>query len=303
MLNARELDGRIRKLRKSLKGFPKDPTLEQVHDLRTRARRVEAILQALGMNVHRSARRVLAELKAVRKRSGKVRDMDVFTSHIVGLGPKDDPECVVRLVHHLGVERHRHAGKLHATVQSTAPDLRQRLKRARRRMDAILARFNKAKVDLDDKGGDQAQSDDAPLHAMADAMRLYRELAAVPRLGPNNLHAFRIEVKRLRYVLEMAEAHDQEQQPFLEELKKVQDAIGEWHDWLELTGIARHILQQHRGCKLVKKIDDICRKKYGEALRVAEQLRDRYLQANSAGKSSRRKRDEPAIPGPVLVAS
>ena len=96
-LDARELDSRIQKLRKSVRKFGKDPTVEEVHDLRTRTRRVESILQSLDMTSSKNERKLLAGLKNVRQRAGDVRDMDVLTGDVVGLGLQDDPECAVRL--------------------------------------------------------------------------------------------------------------------------------------------------------------------------------------------------------------
>lgn len=296
-LDARELDRRVQKLRKSLKGFPKDPTPDEVHDLRTRTRRGESILEALDLASAANERKVLAGLQAIRSRSGKVRDMDVLTADVVGLGLEDDPQCVVRLTHHLGVERHRHAGKLHTEVHQQASELRQRLKRTRRKLDGAVERFSKPELDLDSKG-DEAN---APLHAMSEALRLSKELAEIRHLGRDNLHPYRIEVKRLRYILEMAEADDHRQGAFIEELKQVQDKIGEWHDWLELSGIARRILKQHRNCKLVKKVEATTRRKFDVALRETEKMRQQYLRSSrvKAGRGQKRALKM----GPVLVAT
>ncbi len=294
-LDARELDQRLRKLRKSLNGFSKSPTADEVHDLRTRTRRVESILQSLEMDSAANERKLLGELKPIRSRAGKVRDMDVLTSYVVGLGLKDDPDCVVRLVHHLGMERHRHGGKLYSTVRKSAPELDRRLKRTRRRMDSVVDRFVKAKFDLESKGDRQHEK---PLHAMSVALRLSKELAAVPRLGPNNLHAYRLEVKRLRYVLEMPDTEGGRSKAFIEALRLVQDSIGEWHDWIELSNIAHEVLQQHRGCEIVRKIEQIAHRKYSAALRITEKMRHRYLLP--PGNKPRQRRQ---ISGPVLVAT
>jgi CHAD domain-containing protein len=294
-LDARELDRRVQKLRKSLKGFPKDPTVDEVHDLRTRTRRVESILQSLGMASSGNERKILAGLKKIRKGAGDVRDMDVLTSDVVGLGLGDDPECVVRLTHHLGVERHRGAAKLHSAVQQNGQELRRRLKQSRRKLDNAVDAFARKKFDLDDKSDD---NDHAPLHAMSQALRLSLELAGIKHLGRDNLHQYRIQVKRLRYILEMAASDDRQQQAFIDELTQVQDMIGEWHDWLQLGGIARKVLKQHDGCKLLKKVAAITRKKFEEALRETERMRQRYLEPQAkAGKQKR------GMPGPVLVAT
>src|SRR5579864_493447 len=127
-LNSRELSRRLQKLRKSLKNFPKDPTVDEVHDLRTRARRVEYILEALELDQARNEKTVLDHLKSIRTRAGEVRDRDVFTSYVVGLGTEEE-SCIIRLLHHLGVQRHRHAFKLHSLLQRDAKELRRRLRR------------------------------------------------------------------------------------------------------------------------------------------------------------------------------
>jgi CHAD domain-containing protein len=302
-LDFQELDGRVKKLRKGLKGFPKNPAISEVHDLRTRTRRVESILHALAMDSSAKENKLLKGLKAVRSRAGKVRDMDVFTSYIVGLGLKDDPDCVVRLVHHLGRERYRSALKLHSTVQKNAPGLRQNLKRQRGKLEKALERFAHAGFELDSPtGADQA---DAPLHAVTVALRLSEELARVKRLGRDNLHPYRIELKRLRYLLEMVEADERSRNELIDALKRAQNAIGEWHDWLELAGIAQKILRDHKSCRLVKKIGETAERKFGEALRVTEQMRRRYLlRSPSRSKKPARGRAEPvAISEPVLVAA
>lgn len=303
-LNARELDSRVQKLRKSLKSFPQDPTVGDVHDLRTRTRRVESILVALSMTSG-NEQKVLADLKQVRKRAGKVRDMDVLTQDVIGLGLKDDPECVVRLTHHLGIQRHRHAGKLKLEAQRRSDELRWRLKRTRRKLSTAVERFEAINFDLDRKTGDEAA--EPPLHAISEALRLSSELSAIPHLRRDNLHPYRIEVKHLRYILEMASGEDKRQKTFIGELKRVQDLIGEWHDWVELSAIAREVLKKHDSCRLVKKIQDTGERKFGEALRATEEMRRRYLNSpqtgKPSGKSARRHMPKRAsLPGPVLVS-
>lgn len=300
-LDSHELDQRLRKLSKSLKSLPSDPTADEVHDLRTRTRRVESILQALEMDSARNEKKLLAGLRSVRSRCGKVRDMDVLTGYVVGLGVNDDPNCVLRLVHSLGVERHHQARKLHSLVENNASELRRRLKQSRRKVDSAVDRFAKAKFDLEKSSGDV---EEAPLHAMSVALRLAKELSAVSRLGSKNLHTYRLEVKRLRYVLEMTDHDSGEEKPFLQELKRAQDAIGEWHDWLALAGMAHDVLRHDQGCKTLPKIEETVQKKYHEALRVTEQMRQRYLppSAGKAQQKSKRSKRSPVL-GPVLIAT
>jgi CHAD domain-containing protein len=299
-LDVREIRRRVDKLRKSLKAVSKNPTVDEVHDLRTRTRRVESILQGLRPDRSKHEKRLERELKSIRRAAGKVRDMDVLTSYVVGLGLKDDPNCLVRLVHHLGGERQRQATKLQFVVRKNRSRARLWLKKERRKLVSSIQSFEDTKFSLDSKDN----ADEAPLHAMSVALRLAKELAGVGKLDRDNLHQYRIEVKRLRYVLEMADNDQGPQTEFLEALQDVQDAIGEWHDWVALSDIAAKVLKHDANCKLLKKIHDTSERKFAEALQLTEQMRRRFLQpSESKPMKSRSKRKGARISGPVLVAA
>ena len=67
-LDAEELSQRLKKLSNSLQGFPKNPTVDEVHALRTRARRLESVLEALEMDSAGNEKKLLADLKSIRSR-------------------------------------------------------------------------------------------------------------------------------------------------------------------------------------------------------------------------------------------
>lgn len=76
-----------RKLRKLLKNMPKQPAPEQVHDLRTNTRRFEAILAAVSPEAMQKEKNLLKDLAAIRKKAGKVRDIDVLTDYAAAWRP------------------------------------------------------------------------------------------------------------------------------------------------------------------------------------------------------------------------
>jgi CHAD domain-containing protein len=115
-LDPAKLQEPLRKLRKLLKNFPKQTSPEQVHSLRTRSRRIEAMVQALKLTSRRNERRLLQELAPVRKKAGKVRDMDVLTGFSATLHP-DEEQCLIELIEYLGAERYRQCRKLRCAVQ------------------------------------------------------------------------------------------------------------------------------------------------------------------------------------------
>jgi CHAD domain-containing protein len=72
-------------------------------------------------------------------------------------------------------------------------------------------------------------------------------------LKPNRLHEARIQLKKIRYLAELADNSD-ERKAFLEQLKSVQDAVGEWHDWEELTKPAEKRFADRVNCALLREV-------------------------------------------------
>src|SRR5207302_2854261 len=111
-LATNRIQGQPRRLRKSLKKVRKNPSVPQVHELRTRARRLEATLHALSLDSRKNERLLLKAIKPVRKEAGKVRDRDVLIEFASGIRIKGETECSVLLLEKLGGQREKHACKL-----------------------------------------------------------------------------------------------------------------------------------------------------------------------------------------------
>src|SRR5204863_3440123 len=102
------------------------------------------------------------------------------------------------------------------------------------------------------RGKDAGAADSAVANAAATAIRLSAQLAAPPRLNKTNLHPYRLKVKELQNILLMAEAPSRPR--FVEDLGDVKDAIGEWHDYAELVGIASKLLDHRGNCALLAEL-------------------------------------------------
>jgi hypothetical protein len=72
-------------------------------------------------------------------------------------------------------------------------------------------------------------------------------------------------------------ADNADQQEFITRLGEVKDAIGEWHDWQELTEIAEDILDHGPRCQLLRELQRISEVKYQRALALADAMRKKYL--------------------------
>ena len=270
----------VRKLRRSLKILPKDPPVEDVHHLRTRARRLEAVVSALMLGHKKTTRHLLKTIKPVRKAAGEVRDMDVLVGNALTLPSHhrgDSDNSLARLLEHLGSMRMECARGLLDTVAAQRKDARRALKRFSRQLGKRSNGKNPGamiEVTRNWPNGDAA-------------LNLIAELNRWPELNAENLHAFRIKVKELRYILQLDEDADPK---FLNVLGTVKDRIGDWHDWQQLAEIAQKVLDPQDDRAALKKIEAIGKKKFNQALAAADAMRTRYLSAyiqTGNGRSSR----------------
>lgn len=276
-LDSDRINKPIIKLRKLLKKMSDEPSPKQVHDLRTNSRRLEAMLQAT--NSDQNSSKVLKQVSKLRKRAGKVRDMDVLTAFAAELPQSDDEDsCLIRLLEHLGGIRRKQATRLGKAAQESASHLRKRLKRTSKKLQNRVSRPNSA---------------EASSHVTSAALRALSELQRPTVLNKSNLHPYRLQVKELQNLLRLAE--DNADTKFVESLGEVKDAIGEWHDWLELGAIAQKVLD-HPQCGLMREIKKRTEERFDRALKLALQMRRTYLRGSGAKRGPKRSVPHPSEP-------
>jgi CHAD domain-containing protein len=185
----------------------KQPRSADVHRFRTNSRRVEALVTEFAPESGNKGK-LLKLLSKLRKRAGKLRDLDVQVAFLENLKIPDRQNHRIQLLELLTSERARRSRKLPRNFDAdTIRKLRKRLRRARAVME---------------------------LNGVDPLKRAFERLpkAGSVQLNEKVLHAFRIAAKSARYLAELADSSDADS--FVAELKKAQDAIGEWHDVLKL---------------------------------------------------------------------
>jgi CHAD domain-containing protein len=257
----------LRKLRKQLKALSSDPRPADVHSLRTQARRLEATVAAVVPGRNKTSRRLLKLITPVRKAAGKVRDMDVLIGDALMLADSHGSESMVRLVEHLARMRVKHARKLHDIVEQQRPEARKQLKQSSKMLKKAV------KKDWGDRSGEAAPQ------------TLISELGHWPDLNAGNLHMFRIRIKELRYMLELSDEADQ---TLIASLGTVKDAIGEWHDWVELLRIAQKVLDAEADGGNLKRLEDIVNERLESAVATANQLRERYFNPATGARGNKK---------------
>lgn len=271
-LEPKKVGKAARRLRKFLRKESGQLTPEQVHRLRTTIRRLEAAADAVLPKQRHRDRALLRDLSKIRKRAGKIRDMDVLTENAISVAvPKNQQEHLIVLIQHLGAERHKQAKRLHSLVQDEVRDISKGVRRLSSRLRGRMASLR----ELDDSSGTE--------EAIARAVELLGELKRPPRLNARNLHPYRLTVKKLRDVVQLA--HGSVPPGLAQTLGEVKDAIGDWHDWEELLSIGNEVLDEE-AAPLINKIKQIATRKYHHALSSALRMRHKYLPAGSGRLSS-----------------
>jgi CHAD domain-containing protein len=249
----------FRKLARVFTRVRKAASPDSVHKMRTGIRRVETLLEALEAD-GRNERRLLKRLQRLRRRGGRVRDLDVQAEALRNLKIETEGACKNQVVDHLRQQRGKQAKKLVSMLDGDLPELRKRLRRAAARLAKPEAASQKRAPGLD---------------PLARALRQFAAIADWP-LNDQNLHEFRLRCKRIRYTAEMA-GDKPEAVYAVQQLKNIQDAIGAWHDWTELTATAVRVLEDAATCPLVVAMRNVTRAKLSHALRVVNQSRSNLL--------------------------
>lgn len=240
-----------------LKRVLRSDSPRNVHQLRTRSRRLEAAIRALKLDEQPHAHRLLKTVARLRKKAGRVRDLDVLVGLAAKLALPGQDELLVQFIEHIGAKRRKAAGKLHTSVNHRIKSARRQLKQCRSLFKSEGAAFARQQA-----------------NASSAASSLSAELASWPRLGLSNLHAYRIKVKELRYTLELIQGADTELTSALSELT---DVIGDWHDWTELQAMASKFFAGKQRVDLLHTIRATVSAKLRSALSLAEAMQRRYF--------------------------
>ena len=234
----------FRKLDRDLVRLSSQQTPKNVHSFRTGARRIETLLRELTPQRTRNDKKLLALLGRVRKRAGRVRDIDVQLAALRSLKVPQQPRRKTQLMQGLIELRAEHEKKLRkALTKDTVREIGKRLQRASRNLDLKTSR---------------------------DPLSVARKMLA-PMAHPDGplteelLHQYRILGKRARYAAEFA-AKSPEADRLIAGLKRAQDAVGNWHDWFTLMQTAAQRLGDVRESSLVAVLHNLTGAKFRSAV-------------------------------------
>jgi CHAD domain-containing protein len=208
-----------------------DADADAVHRARTGSRRLQAMLEAMlrenaTFALDHPARPWLRQLKQIRRAAGPVRDLDVHRKLLENLLGKAATGSDANPLHKSAETKQAEmldewlTGERKHLARAMQKQIRKRQHGMAERQTAVLNAI--ASVSLESVGTGRS----------ADAVALedfVRAADAMPLLDAENLHDFRKMTKKARYVAESA-AGKGPYSSVAKALKRIQDAIGDWHD-------------------------------------------------------------------------
>jgi CHAD domain-containing protein len=212
---------------------------ENVHRFRTNSRRVEALVSELAPE-SKNKRKLLKLLSQLRKKAGRVRDLDVQIAFLKELRVSDRQNHRAQLLQALVEEQAQRSKKLAKHCD------REKIRELRERLERVEPQLALEGID--------------PLRL---AMNRLPKPGPMP-LSQKVLHAYRIAAKQARYLAELAQGSPRAEL-FIAELKRAQDEIGQWHDLLKLTERAQALFGGVHDSPLVSLLENLTRARFKRA--------------------------------------
>ncbi len=266
MIDQERTQGLFRRLDILLSRTGAAPTPERVHQVRTTARRLEAILEIVYPEPTSRVARTLRGLKRLRRRAGAVRDLDVQAAALRTLKIGRETERKARLLSTLADARAAKEAQFQKAIHH------KKVEKLQKRLQQTALEMAQASVPPEQNGQNwpPVWIDFDPVSA---SLRMFARLARQTKaITADNIHLFRTRCKRVRYVGEMA-GMSPESKRVVGLLKRVQDSIGDWHDWQTLTLTAEDLFSRSLDSALVSALRNISNAKFVEARAVATDAR------------------------------
>jgi len=297
-------------LRANLEKCAADPDIDPVHDVRTGTRRVQATVEAVlrersDASLKEATDKWLRVLKRIRRAAAPVRDLDVHRKllhKLVKYGSKKEgagatapgidatgpsPNLVeapaTELPTNPVADQAAHLDAwLHHARQHNATTLKKKAVKFLPKFDEDASAFEAA---LQHVRRSRHRFRGAAVVALESFARLVHEME---QLNAGNLHDFRKGAKKARYIAESA-AEDAHALAVGKALKKLQDDIGDWHDWLVLADESRTALGDSSN-ELIALLDAERDRHYVLSMKTVNRLRGRLLGEWLAVSQTRRRR-------------
>lgn len=282
---------RLADWRELLERCGRKPTRKRVHALRVVTLRLQAELDRDAAELPSASHRAQAvfqfgkQAQRLRRVLGRVREIDVWMGMLRRLKasmsesteyvPRSSRECIRQ-------------------IERTEERLKEKRSVLERR---LVAEIENRRAQLKSAGEDVGEAVEvrhgaADSHAFEQILARFASVAAeFPALDEENLHEFRKRIKTVRYLAEIS-GGDPACSRLAAQMKKMQTAIGDWHDWQALAQeVSRG--RRKRGGALAELLDAMRAEAFDAAIASCHAVTTRLLakkgSPNGAGSATLRK--------------
>jgi len=279
------LRDRVAVWRELLDQCGRKPLRKRVHALRVVTLRIQAELEHELAELPSASHQAQAMLRfgkladKLRQVLGPVRELDVWIGKLqklrTSLGntteyvPRSTRECIrqmERLEDRLRKKRRSAAEKLIAQI-------------AKRRGDLV-----QVSDEVDQLARDRLHTADTDI--VETILKQFADVASrFSAFDEENLHDFRKQIKKVRYLAEIHQDADPICGRIATQVKKVQSAIGEWHDWQVLARTAKHG-RYARQVELGELLDSLAGETLEAAIATCHSIKARILDLHAGPPSN-----------------
>ena len=234
---SQSLRDRVSVWRKLVERCGKKPTRKRVHALRVITLRIQAEVEHEVSELPHASHQAQAMLRfgkqaeKLRAALGSVRELDVWIGKLQVLR-----ESLSKTTEYVP----RSTRDTVRQIERLEERLTRRRRTAGQKLLADIEKRRQVLMDVADDLHQTASDGDDAMHG-SDAATILKEFAAVaadfPTFDEENLHDFRKRIKKVRYVAEIC-GRNPECGRIAAQMKKLQSAIGDWHDWQVLARTA-----------------------------------------------------------------
>jgi CHAD domain-containing protein len=259
------LRDRVAVWRELLEQCGRKPTRKRVHALRVVTLRIQAEVEYEVSELPQASHQAQAMLRfgkqaeKLRGALGSVRELDVWIAKLGRLRgslgkpaayiPRSTQECI------------RQIERLEARLMKKRRVAGQKLitQIAKRRWDLLGA-----SDDIEELASDGAAATDGGAAGMI-LKQFEGVVVEFPAFNEENLHEFRKRIKKVRYLAEIRQNAEPLCAQIVAVIKKLQTAIGEWHDW-QILAQTSHEDRHSYGVEAGELLDSLVAESYEAAV-------------------------------------
>jgi CHAD domain-containing protein len=266
------------------------PTRKRVHALRVVTLRLQAELEIDLAEIPRASHQAQAILnfnkqgERLRRVLGPVREVDVWIAKLQGLRAS-----IAETAGYIPRSSHDSARQ----IQRLESRLKERRIRLEKKLVVAIEQRNRGFISAAeelDAAVDGRVMDDGTNAAHMILARFAEVAKDFPAFDEENLHEFRKRIKMVRYLAEM-HASDRASAQIAAQLRKLQSAIGEWHDW---QALALEVPRGHRMKEAAELLGTLAAESFESAIATSRSIMGKLLGEGSTPAEAVHGRRPPA---------